>query len=404
MVQCAYASREWTAMLDVGPGWRPFPFQEFVLKIHSRCDLACDYCYLYAMADQSWRDQPKRMSEATGRQVAFRIGEHVRRHQLAEIGVVLHGGEPLLAGPEFIAWLVTAIRDAVGHGVSVHPRVQTNGVRLGEEFLTVFRGLGIGVGVSLDGAAVAQDRHRRFRDGRGSHAAVSEALALLTSPRYRDLFSGVLCVIDPRNDPLSTYEALLAYGPAKVDFLLPHGTWDTPPPGRVAGSAHTPYADWLIAIFDEWYPRPRTRVRLFEEIVRVLLGGTSGAESIGAAPVNVVVVETNGAIEQVDTLKAAFDGASRTGLDVTRDSFDAALRLPEIAARQMGVRALCRQCQECRLSRACGGGLYAHRYRAATGFANPSVYCPDLMCLIDHIRQTVQADIKLRRAKLGATQ
>jgi uncharacterized protein len=395
----AYAPREWTAMLDVAADRQPFPFREFVVKIHSRCDLACDYCYVYEMADRSWRDQPKRMSEATARQVAFRIGEHVRTHELREIGLVLHGGEPLLAGPDFIARLVDMIRHAAGDGAGVHPRVQTNGVRLNEEFLAVFRRLGIEVGVSLDGAATAHDRHRRFRDGRGSHAAVAGALALLTSPRYRDLFGGLLCVIDLRNDPLRSYQALLGYGPPKVDFLLPHGTWDAPPPGRVADPALTPYADWLIAIFDDWYARPRTRVRLFEEIIRALLGGTPSAESVGTAPVNVVVVEANGAIEQVDTLKAAFHGASRTGLDIQRDSFDAALRLPEIAARQSGVRGLCARCQECHLSRVCGGGLYAHRYRAATGFANPSVYCPDLMRLIDHVRETVQADVIGRLAQ-----
>jgi uncharacterized protein len=125
-------------------------------------------------------------------------------------------------------------------------------------------------------------------------------------------------------------------------------------------------------------------------------------ESVGAAPVNVVVVETDGSIEQADTLKAAFHGASRTGLHIARDSFDAASRLPEIAARQLGVRALCARCQDCHLSRVCAGGLYAHRYRAATGFANPSVYCPDLMRLIDHIRATVQADVSRRLAMSGA--
>lgn len=389
-------------MLDVAADSFPSPpFREFVVKIHSRCDLACDYCYVYEMADRSWRDQPTRMSQATARQVAFRIGEHVRAHEVPEIGVVLHGGEPLLAGPDFIAGLVAMIRDAAGHDVGVHPRVQTNGVRLDEKFLDMFRQLGIEVGVSLDGAVAAHDRHRRFRDGRGSHAAVAAGLALLTSPRYRDLFSGVLCVIDPRNDPLGTYHALLSCGPPKTDFLLPHGHWDAPPPGRVADPARTPYADWLIPVFDDWYARPRTRVRLFEEIVRALLGGVSGAESVGAASVNVVVVETNGAIEQVDTLKAAFHGASRTGLDVERDAFDAALWLPEIAARHWGVRALCARCQECHLSRVCGGGLYAHRYRAATGFANPSVYCPDLMRLIDHIRATVQADVDRRLGTQG---
>ena len=385
-------------MLDVTAARQPFPFREFVLKVHSRCDLACDYCYLYAMADRSWRDQPRRMSEATARQVAVRIGEHVRGHAVPEIGVVLHGGEPLLAGPEFIAGLVAMIRDEAGPGVGVHPRVQTNGVRLTEEFLAMFARLGVQVGVSLDGAAAAHDRHRRFRDGRGSHAAVAAALALLAAPRYRDLFSGLLCVIDLRNDPLGSYQALLEYGPPRVDFLLPHGTWDAPPPGRVADPAATPYADWLITIFDDWYARPRTRVRLFEEIVRALLGGVPGVESVGAAPVNMVVVETDGAIEQADTLKAAFHGASRTGLHIARDSFDAALRLPEIAARQLGVRALCGQCQECHLSSVCAGGLYAHRYRAATGFSNPSVYCPDLMRLIDHIAATVQADVRRRLA------
>ena len=389
-------------MLDVAADSIPSaPFREFVVKIHSRCDLACDYCYVYEMADRSWRDQPARMSQATARQVAFRIGEHVRAHQVPEIGVVLHGGEPLLAGPDFIAGLVTMIRDAAGHDVGVHSRVQTNGVRLDEKFLAMFRRMGVEVGVSLDGAVAAHDRHRRFRDGRGSHAAVASGLALLTSPRYRELFGGVLCVIDPRNDPLGTYQALLSCGPPKIDFLLPHGNWDVPPPGRGADPARTPYADWLITIFDEWYARPRTRVRLFEEIVRALLGGVSGAESVGAAPVNVVVVETNGAIEQVDTLKSAFHGAARTGLDVEHDSFDAASRLPEIAARHLGVRALCGQCRECHLSRVCGGGLYAHRYRAATGFANPSVYCPDLMRLIDHIRATVQADVDRRLAVRG---
>jgi uncharacterized protein len=391
----AEPSRELPTVLD---DWEPFPFREFVLKIHSRCDLACDYCYVYAMADRSWRDQPRAMSSAIARQTAFRIGEHTQRHGLDQITVVLHGGEPLLAGPDFISGLVTGVREAVGSDVSVHGQVQTNGVRLDEAFLALFSRLDLEVGVSLDGDRAAQDRHRVFASGRGSHAEVGAGLTLLSSSRYRHLFGGLLCVIDPRNDPLATYQALVEYGPPKVDFLLPHGTWDVPPPGRTADPARTPYADWLIAIFDEWYRQPRTHVRLFAEIIRALLGGKSGVESIGAAPTTIVVVETNGAIEQADTVKAAFHGASHTGLHVLRDSFDEALRQPQIAIRQKGIGGLCAKCQECRLSLVCGGGLYAHRYRSGMGFSNPSVYCPDLMRLIDHIRQTVEADITARLA------
>jgi uncharacterized protein len=295
------------------------------------------------------------------------------------------------------------VRAAVGSDITVHCLVQTNGVRLDEAFLALFDRLGVGVGVSLDGDQIAQDRHRKFANGRGSHAAVGAGLALLSSPRYRHLFGGLLSVVDLRNDPQATYEALLAYDPPKVDFLLPHGTWDDPPPGRAADPALTPYADWLIPIFDAWYREPRTQVRFFTEIVRSLLGGTSASESVGLAPTAFVVVEANGAVEQVDTLKATYHGASHTGLHVLRDSFDAALLLPEIATRQMGLEGLCVECRECRIRLVCGGGLYAHRYRSGSGFANPSVYCPDLMRLIDHVSQTVEADINDRFAgRVGA--
>src|SRR5262249_15228527 len=78
--------------------WRPPPIRQFVLKVHSRCNLACDYCYVYRMADQTWRDQPLAMSRETLRLAADRIAEHAARHRLSRVGVVLHGGEPLLAG------------------------------------------------------------------------------------------------------------------------------------------------------------------------------------------------------------------------------------------------------------------------------------------------------------------
>src|SRR5690348_12189189 len=139
-------------------GWRPTPFREFVVKIHSRCDLACDYCYMYEMADQRWRKQPPRMSPEIFDQVAFRIGEHVRTHRLPSIEVVLHGGEPLLAGPGLIEHAVLAVRRAVGPSVDVGVSIQTNGVRLGR-FLELFDSLGVRVGVSVDGDAAAHDRH-----------------------------------------------------------------------------------------------------------------------------------------------------------------------------------------------------------------------------------------------------
>lgn len=396
---------EWPLTLDVhklrADGWKPTPFREFVLKIHSRCDLACDYCYMYELADQTWRLRPRRMPRTIAEQAATRIGEHIHTHGLTRITLILHGGEPLLAGPDLIAHVVAAIRDAAGPRVRVDVSLQTNGVGLDAEYLRLFDDLDIRVGVSLDGDAAAHDRHRRYRNGRGSHAAVVAALERLTAGPYRQVFGGLLCTIDVRNDPVTTYEALLQFNPPMIDLLLPHGTWTTPPPQRVPRSLSTPYADWLIAVFDRWFgaPRQETRIRLFEEIMHLLLGGASASEAVGLSPVSVIVIETDGGIEQSDTLKSAYHGAPWTGLHVTRDPLDAALLLPSMAARQIGARALCNECRGCRIRQVCGGGLYPHRYRSGSGFANPSVYCPDLFRLITHIRQAMAAGIAARLAQ-----
>jgi uncharacterized protein len=392
---------EWPLTLDVPTlvdnGWNPIPFREFIVKINSRCDLSCDYCYMYEMADQSWRDQPRRMSAEIAQYTAMRIGEHVRTHQSDRITLILHGGEPLLAGRELISYLVGAVREATASDVQVEVRVQTNAVGLDDSYLRLFCELGILIGVSLDGTAEANDRHRRFASGRGSHTAVSASLHRLTQASFRHLFSGMLCTIDLRNDPIATYEALAAFKPPRIDFLLPHGTWAVPPPGRRTDSTETPYADWLIAVFDYWYSAPTIAVRLFEDAIHLILGGTSSTEVIGLAPSRMVVIETDGAIEQADTLKAAYHGAAHTGLHVISDSLDAAMFLPGMVARQLGKQALSAECRACSIHRVCGGGHYAHRYRPGAGFLNPSVYCPDLMRLITHIRGTLQEDIDVRR-------
>jgi uncharacterized protein len=402
----AEVSREWPATLDVAAlfaeGWRPSPFREFILKVHSRCDLACGYCYMYESADQSWRDQPRRMSPDVAKLTAERIGEHAKAHGLANLALILHGGEPLLAGRDLISTLVHEVRASAGAGVEVDVWLQTNAVGLDHAYLTMFDELNIRVGVSLDGAAEDHDRHRRFASGRGSHSAVIAGLERLTNQRFAHLFSGLLCTIDLRSDPVTTYEALASFEPPKIDFLLPHGTWASPPPGRITDAPEAPYADWLVTVFDHWYPAPRTRVRLFEEIMTLLLGGQSWAEMVGLARSRLVVIETDGTIEQGDTLKVAYHGAARTGLHVATDPFDAALLLPGIVARQMGEQALSDECRACDIRRVCGGGLYAHRYRAGTGFANPSVYCPDLMRLIGHIKDKMQADLNARLARREA--
>jgi uncharacterized protein len=376
-------------------GWRPQPFRQFILKVHSRCNLACDYCYVYRSADQGWRNQPVRMSKATLARTAERIGQHVRRHALPSVEVVLHGGEPLLAGTEFIAFLARTLRSEIPTGVRLDLYVQTNATLIDEDVLDVLRDNGVRVGVSLDGEPVTHDTRRRRVGGEGSHMGVVRGLELLSSPPYRHLFAGLLCVVDLRSDPVATYEHLLGYEAPTIDFLLPHANWSDPP-HRPPGPSAAVYGDWLIAAFDRWYSAPEreTSVRLFDEIIRGVLGRPVRVESIGLAPACDIVIETDGAIEQIDALKSAYEGAAYTGLDVRRDPFDAALLMPPVAARQIGAAALADTCQRCDVRDVCGGGYYPHRYRRGAGFRNPSVYCDDLGALIRHVHSRVLEDLR----------
>jgi uncharacterized protein len=348
------------------------------------------------MSDQSWRSRPMIMSSEVVAQASTRIAEHVLKHNLDEVLIILHGGEPLLAGQRLFVDLTKMVRRAVPPDCTLEFGVQTNAVLLDESFLDILWRHRVHVSVSLDGGRDANDRHRSYATGRGSFDAVAAALRRLSASPYKSLFTGLLCTIDLENDPIATYKALLDFAPPSIDFLLPHGNWSQPPPRRDSNVTLTPYADWLIQIFDRWYAAPSKQpgIRFFEEIINLILGGRSRLESIGLTPVTLVVVEADGTLEQVDSLKAAYPGAPATGLNVFDNSFDEALELPAIAARQIGVDGLCEKCRQCRVRDICGAGLYPHRYREGNGFLNPSVYCPDLLMLIEYVQNRIRPPVR----------
>ncbi|SNY58100.1 FxsB family cyclophane-forming radical SAM/SPASM peptide maturase [Actinoplanes atraurantiacus] len=359
---------------------------EFVLKVHSRCDLACDHCYVFEHADQSWRRRPARIDGTVLRAAAHRIAEHARNHDLADVSVILHGGEPLLLGPARMREVLTELRDIVGPVTGLRLGMQTNGVLLTERFAQLLAEFDVRVGVSIDGDRDANDLHRRYRNGASSYDQVLRALELLRRPAFRRLYSGLLCTVDVRSDPIRVYEALLAQAPPRIDFLLPHATWEAPP--LRPGSAPAPYATWLSAVYRRWITDGRpVAIRLFDSLLALGEGRPSGSEWVGLDPVDLAVIETDGEWEQADSLKTAFDGAAATGMTVFTHTADDVAATPELTRRRSGLDGLSPTCRQCPVVGQCGGGLFAHRYRAGS-FDNPSVYCADLkeliMCVNDN--------------------
>ncbi|SHM27690.1 uncharacterized protein SAMN05443668_101184 [Cryptosporangium aurantiacum] len=317
------------------------------------------------------------------------------------MALVLHGGEPLLGGTDYVESAITAIRRGLGP-IQADLLLQTNGVLLTASIADRLIDAGLSIGISLDGNQAANDLNRTFSNGRSSYHAVLGAVRLMSTTARVESFAGILCTVQIAIPPLEVWRSLLDTGSPSIDFLLPHGTWEAPPPG-LPSDGSTPYADWLIAIFDEWFDaavRP-VRVRMFEDLLDLVLGGPGGHEGFGLQPFPAVVIETDGSYEQADSLKAAFERAAQTGLAVPEHSIDDYLAQPGVIARQIGSAALAHACRECDVVRICGGGMYAHRYRRGSGFRNPSVYCANLFALVRHIQRRVATALEERGTSLA---
>src|SRR5262245_42697663 len=105
--------------------WQPSPFREYVITVHERSNLACSHGYVETTQDQTWRSRPLTKSPVTWRATADRISEHCQKHGLHAVRIVLHGGEPMLAGVDRLIHIVEAVRSALPDDVTAQVVVQS---------------------------------------------------------------------------------------------------------------------------------------------------------------------------------------------------------------------------------------------------------------------------------------
>jgi uncharacterized protein len=372
------------------------PIDTYIVKVASRCNLNCSYCYVYNKGDESFRSQPYRMRPATVSALLSRVANHCLEEKLEHVTFIFHGGEPLLAGSDFFRQFVTEAETILKGHATLSYALETNGTLLTSDWLELFRELNVSFGISLDGPEEIHDRNRVNHSGAGSYSRVRRALDLVRADRRLDpLFGGVLTVIDLAAEPLILYRHLKEIGIRRCDFLLPDGTYDNPPPMLSLDGLDTPYADWLIAIFDEWFRNQDTMlsIRIFENIINLLFDPGGGNETMGGGQNGVLVIETDGGMEPVDALKICGPSFTKLGLNVERNEIRDVYSSELVQLYHHGAAGLCATCRTCPVVAVCGGGYLPHRYSSPSGFANPSIYCRDLIKLITHVRSSVLATI-----------
>ncbi|MDJ1485610.1 radical SAM protein [Cytophagaceae bacterium YF14B1] len=361
--------------------------RSLILKVASRCNLNCSYCYMYNAGDSTYQYQPAAMSKQIVEAVLIKVKAHCKKHKLKHFDFIFHGGEPLLLPKQFYIDFVAKADETLRPEIIPHYSLQTNGTLLSVEWCKLLASLNIRLGVSLDGTAETNDRVRVDHRGKGSYHRIVKGLNTALQTSSYGFRPGLLCVIDPTSDPIATYNQLKNLSDT-ISFLLPYATYEHPPKDLTKSA--TPYADWLIAIYDQWIQQShKPQIRIFQQIMELILGIDRGFEYLGSTKNEFLVIETDGGIEAAGALKVCGEGFTKAGMNILSDQLDDALQTDLIQLYYLSHHRLSRKCRLCSIKKICGGGYLPHRFRKKNGFDNPSVFCQDLMRLIAHIQNSL---------------
>ena len=249
----------------------------------------------------------------TFRVACQKIREHCKFHSKNHISIAFHGGEPLLIGAKKLHKLGEVIQtELIDNNIKVDLGIQTNGLLFNEEIGDFFLKYNGSIGVSIDGPPKINDLHRVDHNGKGSSERLEKKLELLTSEKYKSIFRGILGVINVDSNPVEVLDYFMSFKPPMIDLLFPDDNFDRRPNGKDKDLQTTKIAEWINTIFDNWfYKETDTKIRVLENIVKLLIGGNSNVESIGTSPIDFIFIEANGDIEILDTLKSSIQWSNK---------------------------------------------------------------------------------------------
>jgi uncharacterized protein len=358
-----------------------------LIKVASRCNINCSYCYVYNMGDTGWTDMPNQISRETMRVLARSLGD-LSQAQQGAFAVVLHGGEPLLLGAAKLRYLLSMLRGVLPNECALS--LQTNGILISDDILDLCSETRTTLSVSIDGPRHIHDRFRVGHTGQGTYDKVLEGINRLRKyPNSEFLFTGLLAVVDPESDPREVYSFFKSLNPPSVDFIYRDGN-HTRLPYRKHSIRSTEYGQWMVNLLDIYLADPAPiRIRILDDMIKLTMGGSGTKDGTGLTDYGVLIIDTDGSVTKNDTLKSSFDRADRftQKWSIHTHKLTDVLGSPEFIEYHAMQRPSAKTCLSCPELRICGGGMTLHRWRDDNGYDNPSVYCADQMLLINHIRK-----------------
>jgi uncharacterized protein len=345
------------------------------------CNLACKYCYVV-------EKPPERMSLALAERV---ISELLHYNDPAKpTKIIWHGGEPLLAGLDFLRSICTLIHEQYPNH-DVRHGIQTNGILLTDPWIDFFIAENFAVGVSLDGPREMHDACRKTAGGQGSF---DQIFRNIMRARDRGLIIGALCVVT-RNTLGHEEELFNFFYHNKLDFMFHPLTPMNNAMNDDLGITPEEFAQVSMRLFDLSFFQPEPRVTsvapTLDYMKAVMMGCASGfcvfAESCAREYIS---VDPQGNIYVCDRFagnpEMSFGNIGKQSLVQILDS--------PVRQEFLKPRAeLIPKCQQCKWVRLCNAGCSHEAYVRTGSIFHPDAYCETYQCMFQYAYEVVSKEL-----------
>lgn len=360
-----------------------------VVKVASRCNLNCTYCYMYNKGDDTYLKQPKFMSIETIEHLIDKIIIHLNQNETEAFLIVFHGGEPLLWDKELYRYFITNLNNKNKTKTKIAYSIQTNGVLVDSEWIQLFKELDIRFSFSIDTTKESTNLNRIYHNGKGSYDDIIRGYILAKNElESENAPIGLISVIDINTNPIDVYNHYKSIGARVVSLLLPDNTHDT-----FDKNESGLYGKWFNDLFREWYfdtDKTKPEIWPLKHILSLILGMEKmGNELYGNTNNNTLIIETDGSIEVNDPLRVCRNGFTKNDFSVYKNNINDIYEDNLAKLYYSSHTNTCYTCENCSLYQVCGGGYILNRYSSRNGFDNPSIYCTDIVSIITHIQNII---------------
>lgn len=350
------------------------PLDLLIIQPTPFCNIDCSYCYL-----------PNRQSTAKitpallHRTFENAFGSGLVRQPFT---VIWHAGEPMVLPPDFYRKAFAICHSHNSNGTPVVQAFQTNGTMIDEDWIEFIQESKLQIGVSIDGPAFLHDRHRKTRQGKGTHHRVMEGIRLLTA---HEIPFHVITVLtsESLDYPDELFDFYCRHGIERVGFNIEEIEGPNTGSSLQSGEATDRYKRFLSRFFDLATRGPVClHVREFDGTLAGIFhpGERKAPRTHENMPLAIITVDCEGNFSSFSPellgLPSKHYGDFTFG-NVATDLFGAVTQSTKFQRVHQDIRAGIEQCrQSCSYFNFCGGGAPGNKYfENGTFLSTETMFC-----------------------------